>query len=625
MPPQHFAASSVAISRAPSSEMKGFSAILSGLAVVALCAAATKYEAEDALLAGSAKVASCSAASGGQQVKDLGTDGSSSGSVTFTVTVATAGYYQVLVQYMSAVDRSAEIAVNGGAPATHSFTDSGVWCFAGGVTASKTVELLLAAGTNSIKLSNPSAWAPLIDFIDVPATPSTLLTTTTTTRPQVSYEAEAGTLAGTAVAVSCSTASGGQMVNGLKYGPTNSLLLTVSAAAPGIHYMTVKYFSKNERNLIVTVGTIAQTIKMPPSGNWCFEGGVPSQYSINVNLTAGLNSITFEALPAEEAPVIDSILLEKQNPKKGLIVGKDVSLEDASHFGEYISWYYRYAPTEPSEMRAWATQNNIEYVPMIGYDAMPLLDGTKCALLARAVDPANNVTSICSYQDVLDTVESNNMSRTKYIFGSNEPWNPNDANITVAEGVHIWTTYTQPVAQQLGLMLLSPNVGRSTRQLDWIEEFLKLCFDTVGCDVDLMRGVMVHEYKCKESYWISNYDDNGFFFTDLGSRMGSYGGKDWGSWLDAQEIWVTETNCFWETTQPHPSNVQQCQAVTNQRTSSHGMGSLQWMEKSSINRYAWWTTVNKNPSKTQLLVDYTTKELNPTGLAYMNPVSATSC
>ena len=600
--------------------MKGCLAILTGVAV---CAAATKYEAEDALLQGSAVVTSCAAASGGQQVKDLGTDGSASGSVTFMVTVATAGYYRVLVRYMSAVDRSSEIAVNGGAPAMYSFAVSGIWCYAGGVTASKTVELLLAAGTNSIKLSNPSNWAPLVDFIQVPTTPAALLTTTTTTRPQASYEAEDGSLAGAAVAVSCSTASGGQMVNGLQHGSANSLLLTVSAASSGIHYMTVHYFSKTERNLVVAVDGRARTIKMPPSGNWCFEGGVPSQYSINVKLAAGLNKIKFEALPAEKAPIIDGILLEMKNPKKGLIVGKDVSLEDASHFGEYVSWYYRYDPTEPNEMRDWAAQNNIEYVPMIGYGGMTLLNGTRCTLLARAVGPARNV---CSYQDVLNTVASNDMSRVKYIFGTNEPWNPNDANITVPEGVHIWTTYTQPVAQQLGLMLLSPNVGRSTRQLDWIEKFLKLCFDTVGCDVDLIRGVMVHEYKCKESYWISNYDGNGFFFKDLGSRMGRYGGKDWASWLEAQEVWVTETNCFWETTQPHPSNVQQCKAVTNQRTSSHGIGSLQWMEKSSrINRYAWWTTVNKNPSKTQLLVDYATKELNPTGFAYMNPVSATSC
>ena len=223
---------------------------------------------------------------------------------------------------------------------------------------------------------------------------------------------------------------------------------------------------------------------------------------------------------------------------------------------------------------------------------------------------------------------SNDRDRMRYIFGTNEGWNEHDSNITPAEALGIWTTYTQPVSQELGLKLLAPNVGKSKVQLDWFEDFLKQCWDTSACDVDLIKGVVVHEYDCRESYWVENYDESrGFFFADLLRRLGSYGGKDWSSWLSSQEIWVSETSCFWEDEQAHPNSVEHCKSITSQKAASHGMGSLQWLQKNArITRYAWWTVVFTDPAMAQsYMLDTGLRRITPAGAAVMNPVSSTIC
>eukprot|EP00483_Globobulimina_turgida_P000142 UN00142 len=160
----------------------------------------------------------------------------------------------------------------------------------------------------------------------------------------------------------------------------------------------------------------------------------------------------------------------------------------------------------------------------------------------------------------------------------------------------------------------------------WMEAFLKACFDDEVCDVDKIDVISVHEYKCKETYWNNKYDaKNGYFFNQLKALMGQYGGKNWVKWIDSRPIWVTETNCFWESVNPNPSNIEQCKAITRQ-SHKHGVGSLQFFAASErIERFAWWTTTVSYPVKTQLLIDYETRSINPAGFAYMRPYDATDC
>jgi hypothetical protein len=84
------------------------------------------------------------------------------------VTVATAGTYHVTVAYLDGDGRQAQISVNGAAPQTVSFTPTGDFNTVG----TRTVDLQLAAGANTIEFANPSAYAPDFDRILVPASPS---------------------------------------------------------------------------------------------------------------------------------------------------------------------------------------------------------------------------------------------------------------------------------------------------------------------------------------------------------------------------------------------------------------------------------------------------------------------
>ncbi|MCI3270685.1 CBM35 domain-containing protein [Streptomyces cylindrosporus] len=134
----------------------------------------TKYEAESATLAGQAKAQSDSWASGGKNVGYVG--GGSANTLTFAnVSASAAGRYTVVVHYAhndrsgsgnyntNVMSRTAQLSVNGGTATTMTFRNTYSWndYWALPTTVS------LGAGTNTLKFSNSSAWAPDLDYIEV--------------------------------------------------------------------------------------------------------------------------------------------------------------------------------------------------------------------------------------------------------------------------------------------------------------------------------------------------------------------------------------------------------------------------------------------------------------------------
>ncbi|MFG3289185.1 carbohydrate-binding protein [Streptomyces sp. NPDC048179] len=134
----------------------------------------TKYEAESATLAGQAKAQSDTWASGG---KNVGYVGNATGNtLTFgSVSAASAGQYTVVIHYSdndrsgtgnyntNVESRTAQLSVNGGTSSTLTFRNTYSWNDYWTLPTTVT----LAAGTNSLKFSNPSSWAPDIDYIEV--------------------------------------------------------------------------------------------------------------------------------------------------------------------------------------------------------------------------------------------------------------------------------------------------------------------------------------------------------------------------------------------------------------------------------------------------------------------------
>jgi Alpha-galactosidase len=128
----------------------------------------TFYEAESSAntIAGGASVSSCAACSGGKKVGYVG----NGGTLTFNkVTAPTTGSYTVVIYYLNGPpERDAMVSVNGDTPQTLSFTPTADFNTVGAMT----VSLQLAAGNNTIKFSNPTAYAPDFDRISVAATPN---------------------------------------------------------------------------------------------------------------------------------------------------------------------------------------------------------------------------------------------------------------------------------------------------------------------------------------------------------------------------------------------------------------------------------------------------------------------
>src|SRR5437762_3336363 len=125
----------------------------------------TTYEAEVAAntLAGGARVLACSACLGGKKVGWVG----NGGTVQFNrVTVPTAGRYTLKVRYANgdAADRYAEVSINGGPARRMAFPPTG----SGNAVKVSTLTVELAAGANTLKLANPTGWAPDIDAVAVP-------------------------------------------------------------------------------------------------------------------------------------------------------------------------------------------------------------------------------------------------------------------------------------------------------------------------------------------------------------------------------------------------------------------------------------------------------------------------
>jgi hypothetical protein len=122
-------------------------------------ASVASYEAEAATLGGAVNLRNVAGASGGQVVGYVGNGAANY--VQFAATAATAGSRQLTIHYISGSARSATVSVNGGAATTLNFPSTGGWSTVGTLTTT----VSLNAGSNTIRLTNPTAYAPDFDRV----------------------------------------------------------------------------------------------------------------------------------------------------------------------------------------------------------------------------------------------------------------------------------------------------------------------------------------------------------------------------------------------------------------------------------------------------------------------------
>lgn len=248
----------------------------------------TVYEAENATLIGAVTLNSCSNYSNGVAVKSI-TGGRE---VAFeNVYADVAGYYTMTVSTLSQSDSSVSYRVNNSEVQTIATSGAGSFCFEGGTPTEVSVVVYLEAGANTITFSDS---APL-DRITVD------------NKAVVDYEAEHSLLNGTANAASCELASNGEMVKNIGNNSTNAILFdNVFAPESGTYTVSVSYYANADRDLSVKINSGAfETLTVPASGPWCYQGGAPSTIDLDLPLNAGTNSIELK-----DIAVVDKISLE---------------------------------------------------------------------------------------------------------------------------------------------------------------------------------------------------------------------------------------------------------------------------------------------------------------------------
>jgi hypothetical protein len=165
-------------------------------------------------------------------------------------------------------------------------------------------------------------------------------------------------------------------------------------------------------------------------------------------------------------------------------------------------------------------------------------------------------------------------------------WHTPTKSTNPIDAAHIWTKFVQPAAQLTNLMLVSPSTGNTTRQIEWMGEFLKACYsmrkplcfnndvdnqdtittagdarictdDEYTCDIEAIQIWSVHDIGWRatssrmtaEEYWREAYGEgrDGDFQRGLSKYLQeniSCEGDDcydWDTFISTRPIWLTDT------------------------------------------------------------------------------------
>ncbi|MFJ9242226.1 CBM35 domain-containing protein [Streptomyces sp. NPDC101776] len=218
-------------------------------------------------------------------------------SAAFDVYAPTDGYYTVHTDYSS--NGSGTLTLDGATAVKLPSTK--------GKATDKSSRLYLSAGNNRITAATSGSTTLTLRDLRVAASGDTTGVS--------AYEAESGTLAGTAVVTSDSWASGGKYVGYVGNASANTLTLKVTAATAGRYVMNVRYANNQvsgsgnyntnvvSRAAQISVnGGTAQTVMFRNNYSWSTYWDLP----VPITLTAGTNTVTF-ANASAYAPNIDRI------------------------------------------------------------------------------------------------------------------------------------------------------------------------------------------------------------------------------------------------------------------------------------------------------------------------------
>ncbi|MDQ0595699.1 hypothetical protein QF037_000044 [Streptomyces canus] len=249
----------------------------------------TLYEAEQANLSDSGTATYTSQGQSGAGAVNL----TSGKSATFWVYSARDGYADLTARFRNT--GQAGLTVNGRTvnDQTLSGATTGAW-------STSTNRVYLNGGINKVKVTGTSGTLALDDLAVTPFS----ATDAVTTGNVVTYQAENGTLTGTAATDTTYSQANGGVVTGIGNGTANSLTLNVSAPAAGTYAMTMRYANGEElpsnhynpdlyaEHADVSVnGGAAKRVNFASTLHW----NQFNDYTVPVTLAKGANTVKFTA------------------------------------------------------------------------------------------------------------------------------------------------------------------------------------------------------------------------------------------------------------------------------------------------------------------------------------------
>ena len=152
------------------------------------------------------------------------------------------------------------------------------------------------------------------------------------------FEAEAAVLTGTAIIANCSNASGGQMIKDISNGVANAVLFKdISVPQAGDYFITVSYYATNQRKMAYQMNDkVANTFSVPASGVWCYQGGVPGDYTFQESFGEGVNELIFY-----DSPIIDKIVISSDTAARqssAFYISSTTGNDDFNGFSPAMAW-----------------------------------------------------------------------------------------------------------------------------------------------------------------------------------------------------------------------------------------------------------------------------------------------
>lgn len=231
---------------------------------------ATRVEAENAERIGLTNQTAISGFSGTAYVGDFA---NATDRLAATFTNVTAGTHDVRIRYYSNNNQQNFVAVNGGSPQMHVFSNTG------GQWGTKTISgVTLTGGSNTIAITKDWGWM-YVDYIEI--------VPTGTAPPAARVEAENAERAGTLTVQTAVTGYSGSAYVGEFANASDRLAATFNNVTAGTHEVRIRYFnSGNQQNYVAINGGSPQSQLFPGTG-----GQWSTKTISGVTLTGGTNTI----------------------------------------------------------------------------------------------------------------------------------------------------------------------------------------------------------------------------------------------------------------------------------------------------------------------------------------------